>query len=250
MAGDSRNSDLLRPQSPEVYRRRRIVALVLLLVVVALVVGLVWWLVSLFRPAGEPAPSGADTASPSVTAPASPTGAPASPSDDASGGASGEATGDASPTASATETATEASSDNASPTAGEGTLAACQPGDLVISAATDQPTYADGEDPVLELRVDNTGDEPCEANLGTSQQVFTVYSGSDRIFSTQDCQVDGADAMMEISPEEQERSRFTWERVRSAPECAEVGSEPRSGTYRLEVSLGELSAQPVSFTLQ
>ena len=242
MAGDSRNSDLLRPQSPEVYRRRRIVALVLLLVVLALVVGLVWWIASLFRPSDEPAPSPADTASPSVTAPASPTDAAAPPT--------GDASGDASPTGTPAETATEASSDGASPTAGEGTLAACQPGDLVISAATDQPTYADGEDPVLELRVDNTGDEPCEANLGTSQQVFTVYSGSDRIFSTQDCQVDGEDAMMEISPDEQERSRFTWQRVRSAPECAEVGSEPRSGTYRLEVSLGELNAQPVTFTLQ
>ena len=120
----------------------------------------------------------------------------------------------------------------------------------MVSAATDQPTYTDGEEPVLELRVDNTGQEPCEANLGTSQQVFTVYSGSDRIFSTEDCQVEGEDAMVEISPEEQERARLTWPRVRTGPDCAEIDSEQSSGTYRLEVSLGELQAQPVSFTLQ
>jgi len=228
----------MRPQSPEVYRRRRIVALALLVLVLALLVGLVGWIVSLFRPGGDEQPGnpGGD-GTPSVTAPAS----PASPA--ATGGtdtpdASGEPTGDPSATA--------------SPSSTEGSLNAdaCQPGDLVISAATDRQSYPEGEDPVLELRVDNTGDEPCEANLGTSQQVFTVYSGSDRIFSTEDCQVDGADAMMEISPDEQERSRFTWSRVRSAPDCAEVGAAPRSGTYRLEVSLGELSAQPVSFTLQ
>ena len=40
MAGDPRNSDLMRPQSPEVYRRRRIVALALLVLVLALLVGL------------------------------------------------------------------------------------------------------------------------------------------------------------------------------------------------------------------
>ncbi|MCY1157567.1 MAG: hypothetical protein MOP51_588 [Citricoccus sp.] len=229
----------MRPQSPEVYRRRRIVALVLVVLVLALVVGLVGWIVSLFRPGGDEQPGnpgGHDT--PSVTAPASPVGTGGTDAPDSAGQATGEPTGE--PSASASPSATEGSIG----------ATACQPGDLVISAATDRQSYPEGEDPVLELRVDNTGDEPCEANLGTSQQVFTVYSGSDRIFSTQDCQVEGDDAMMEISPDEQERSRFSWPRVRSAPGCAEVGSEPRSGTYRLEVSLGELTAQPVSFTLQ
>ncbi|HRO30774.1 hypothetical protein [Citricoccus sp.] len=243
----------MRPQSPEVYRRRRIVALVLLVLVLALVVGLVGWIISLFRPGGdEQSGNPGGNASPSVTAPASPTGAtgtdtpaPASPTE-----ATGTDTPGTADPASGEPTADP--SDSASPSATAGSLGAtaCQPGDLVISGATDRQSYPEGEDPVLELRVDNTGDEPCAANLGTSQQVFTVYSGSDRIFSTQDCQVEGDDAMMEISPDDQERSRFTWPRVRSAPGCAEVGSEPRSGTYRLEVSLGELQAQPVSFTLQ
>lgn len=236
----------MRPQSPEVYRRRRIVALVLLVLVLVLLVGLVGWIISLFRPGGgeQPGNPGGHEA-PSVTAPAS-TASPAVTGDtetpDASGDTSGEASGEP----------TDDPSAASSPSSTEGTLSAdaCQPGDLVISAATDRQSYPEGEDPVLELRVDNTGDRPCEANLGTSQQVFTVYSGSDRIFSTEDCQVDGDDAMMEIHPDEQERSRFTWSRVRSAPDCAEVGAAPRSGTYRLEVSLGELTAQPVSFTLQ
>ncbi|MEO9247006.1 hypothetical protein ABDK96_04870 [Citricoccus nitrophenolicus] len=228
MPGDPRSHDLLRPQSLAVYRRRRLVAVVLLVVVLALLVGLVWWLVSLFRPA----PDGAGAVpSPSPSAPASPS----------AGGASGSA----SPSASEPSASSSGSASADAATAGD-----CPPGDIVISAATDQPTYTEGEEPVLELRVDNTGEEPCEANLGTSQQVFTVYSGSDRIFSTEDCQVEGEDALVEISPDEQERARLTWPRVRTGPDCAEVGSEPRTGTYRLEVSLGQLQAQPVTFTLQ
>ncbi|WP_313816648.1 hypothetical protein [Citricoccus sp.] len=237
MPGETPNNDLLRPQSSAVYRRRRLVALVLLVVVLAIVVGLVWWLVSLFRPAtGEGAPAPAST--PGVAA--TPSGeAPASPSASATGTAP-----DSGPTDEAGEDPSPSSTGEAAATGN------CPAGDMVISAATDQPTYGEGEEPVLELRVDNTGEEPCEANLGTTQQVFTVYSGSDRIFSTEDCQVDGQDALVEISPDEQERARFTWPRVRSAEECGETTSEPRSGTYRLEVSLGELKAQPVTFNLQ
>lgn len=237
MPGETPNNDLLRPQSSAVYRRRRLVALVLLVVVLAIVVGLVWWLVSLFRPAtGEDAPATAST--PGVAA--TPSGeAPASPSASATG------------TAPASGPTDEAGEDPSPSSTGEAAATGnCPAGDMVISAATDQPTYGEGEEPVLELRVDNTGEEPCEANLGTTQQVFTVYSGSDRIFSTEDCQVDGQDALVEISPDEQERARFTWPRVRSAEECGETTSEPRSGTYRLEVSLGELKAQPVTFNLQ
>lgn len=233
MPGEPRNHDLLRPQSPAVYRRRRLVAVVLLVVVLALLVGLVWWLVSLFRPAPDEVG--------------------AAPTPDSSASASTSATGPGA-TASASASESPSSSPDPSPDAsasGEPAAAGdCPPGDIVISAATDQPTYTEGEEPVLELRVDNTGQEPCEANLGTSQQVFTVYSGSDRIFSTEDCQVEGEDAMVEISPDEQERARLTWPRVRTGPDCTETDAEPRGGTYRLEVSLGELQAQPVSFTLQ
>ncbi|XKH57717.1 hypothetical protein LG293_06210 [Citricoccus nitrophenolicus] len=241
MPGEPRNNDLLRPQSSAVYRRRRLVAVVLLVVVLAIVVGLVWWLVSLFRPAaGEDAP--APTSSPSVAA---------TPDGGASASPSASATG-TSPESGTTDGAGDDPSSSDSPSAsGEAAASGnCPPGDIVISAATDQPTYGEGEEPVLELRVDNTGEEPCEANLGTTQQVFTVYSGSDRIFSTEDCQVDGQDALVEISPEEQERARFTWPRVRSAEDCGETTQEPRSGTYRLEVSLGDLKAQPVTFNLQ
>ncbi|GAA4767438.1 hypothetical protein [Citricoccus nitrophenolicus] len=242
MPGDPRTNDLLRPQSSEVYRRRRLVAVVMIVVVLALLVSLVWWLVSLFRPAPEDAgptqPSGSS--------------APATPSPGGSSGAlSDEPSGSASESASPSSTASASASSTESTSASADAAAAgdCPPGDIVISAATDQPSYSTGEEPVLELRVDNTGEEPCEANLGTSQQVFTVYSGSDRIFSTEECQ-EGEDALVEVSPDEQEQARLTWPRVRTGPDCAEMDSELGRGTYRLEVSLGELQAQPVTFTLQ
>lgn len=223
--------------SPEVYRRRRVMAGIAALVAVALLVGLGVWIASLLG-GGEDEPDGG--ASPTVAT--SPAAEPTEPPESSGPGASPSATQEASPT-------TSASAESATPT-GTPQAQECAPQDLSVSGATDQTSYAADQEPVLELRIENVGEEPCEANVGTTQQVFTVTSGSDRIFSTEDCQVDGEDAMVEISPDEQERARLTWPRVRTGPDCAEIDAEPRSGTYRLEVSLGELQAQPVSFNLQ
>ncbi len=56
--------------------------------------------------------------------------------------------------------------------------------------ATDKPAYAAGENPLLTLKVTNGNRVPCEVNIGTSQMEFLVTSGSDRIFSSTDCQAD------------------------------------------------------------
>ena len=223
--------------SPEVYRRRRVMAGIAALVAVALLVGLGVWIASLLG-GGEDEPDGG--ASPTVAT--SPAAEPTEPPESSGPGASPSATQEASPT-------TSASAESATPT-GTPQAQECAPQDLSVSGATDQTSYAADQEPVLELRIENVGEEPCEANVGTTQQVFTVTSGSDRIFSTEDCQVEGQDVQLMLEPGVQETARFTWDRTRSAPGCTEVSATPGPGTYRLEVALGEITAQPVAFTLQ
>lgn len=217
--------------SPEVYRRRRMMAGIAALVAVAALIGLGAWIISLLG-GGEKEPDGG--ASPTATTSPSPqptesTGSPT-------------ATQEASPTASA-------STASVSPT-GTPQARDCEPQDLSVSGATDQTSYGTDQQLVLELRVENVGADPCAANVGTTQQVFTVTSGSDRIFSTEDCQVEGQDVQLMLEPGVQETARFTWDRTRSAPGCTDVTATPGPGTYRLEVALGEITAQPVAFTLQ
>ncbi len=87
-------------------------------------------------------------------------------------------------------------------------------------------------------------------NVGTSQQEFTVMSGSDRIFSTADCLADPSDIEITMKPGGSESARFTWERVRSAPGCKIVNAKPRPGWYGFTAKLGNITSQKTSFELK
>ncbi|MFB0836002.1 hypothetical protein ACX8Z9_15825 [Arthrobacter halodurans] len=207
----------------EVYRRRRIAAAVALVVVAALVIWGIAALAGLLG--GDRSASGTTPPEPGASAPAAPE-SPAPPAD------GGDGDGDA-----------EGSPD-------EGSAAGCPPGDVTVEARTDQSSYGAQENPVLEMTIVNTGDASCALNVGTSQQEFTIVSGSDRIFSTSDCLAGATDVGVAVGPGQRETARFTWERVRSAPGCKEVAAKPRPGTYVFTAKLGDVASNKASFTLK
>ncbi|MET1035236.1 MAG: hypothetical protein ABWX68_08385 [Arthrobacter sp.] len=198
----------------EVYRRRRIAAVVALVVVAALVI---WGIAALAGLLGGDRPaSGTTPPAPGASAPA----APESPADDEDGD------GDA------------------------GSAEGCPPGAVTVEARTDQSSYGAQENPVLEMTIVNNGDASCALNVGTSQQEFAIVSGSDRIFSTSDCLAEATDVGVVVEPGQRETARFTWERVRSAPGCKEVAAKPRPGTYVFTAKLGDVASNKASFTLE
>lgn len=228
-----------------VYIRRRIVVGVLIVVVVGLVFfGIGTAAKALFG--GKPEPKQA-TAPVSSSAPDTPKPAPAS------GGSSSPSDTEASSSASGSASESASPSESGSPSEGEATVGTdgkCPEGMLKLTASTDKPSYDANQKPVLVLTVENTGDVACTAEVGTASQEFVVTSGSDRIFSTKDCQKDPATATMELKPGTKESARFTWERSRSAPDCAPVSSKPRPGTYMLQVSLGDVDSKKAAFDLK
>lgn len=202
-----------RRHSPEVYRRRRLVAGVLALL---LVVGLGFGLSKLI--------GGGDAESDPVVA-AEPTnsdpfaGYSARPESQASDGASGPA------------------------------AMACGD-DLKVTASTDEKTYSGKDKPVLIMTLENTGKDECMVNAGTARMDFTVNSGQDKVFDSAHCQIDGQDRPITLDAGEKESARFEWDRHRSVPDCATEGSAVQAGTYRLTVTLGEDSSEGVEFTLE
>lgn len=125
----------------------------------------------------------------------------------------------------------------------------CPPGAVKVEASTDSAAYAAGTNPVLTLSVTNTGTEPCRINVGTTQMEFIVTSGSDRIFSSADCQDGAEDLLKEFEPGATEKANFTWERLRSAPGCSAVASNPNPGWYVFTARLGEASSEKAVFEL-
>lgn len=227
------NSAAGRP-SAAVYRRRRIVAGVLaLLVVIGLIAGIAA-VANAFR--GDDASASDSSAEATIPGPGdrqSSTGAPHADS---------AAEKPAKPGASAVPTPDS----SASP----GAAKAC-PADVVqVAATTDALSYSAGTNPMLTMTVTNNGAEPCEVNVGTSQMEFIVTSGSDRIFSSVDCMQASEDLMMLIKPKSVETAKFSWERQRSAPGCAEVPSNPNPGTYMFTARLGGMTSEPIAFDLE
>lgn len=105
----------------------------------------------------------------------------------------------------------------------------CELNLLTITAATDKAAYADGENPLLTLKVTNGNKVPCQVNIGTSQMEFLITSGSDRIFSSTDCQTDATELIKTIAPGKSETANFPWQRNRTVQGCAPVEAKPGAG---------------------
>lgn len=200
-----------RPPLTAVYRRRRLLAGVLLLLVLALLAG------------GVVAVSGAFG-----SRQAEGSGAPAGESVP---GADGIPSGSPSPAS----------------TSGRG----CDPSRVSVTAATDQTAYAAGEIPMLSLQVTNGNKVPCEVNMGTSQMEFLIISGSDRIFSSRDCQAESSDLMKTIAPGQSETANFPWPRNRSVPGCVAIEAVPGAGGayYVFTARLGNALSPKAVFQL-
>jgi cytoskeletal protein RodZ len=216
--------------SAAVYRRRRLVALVLAVIVVAL---LVWGVVSIFgalRGGDDPTSTGA-VPSPTETAQPDATASEAEPTE------SPEATASATP----------------EPT--DDTPAVCGEGDVTVTAITDAATYAADALPQLSMKLVNTSDTPCRMDVGTSAQIYTIKSGDDTIWTSTDCQSDGTSQVVELTPGKEVTSpAIEWVRERSTTDTCESDSRPAAvgggAYYSLTVSIGGISSEPVFFELQ
>lgn len=122
--------------------------------------------------------------------------------------------------------------------------------ELSIRSSTDESSYGPDEDPVLIMTLENTGEQPCAVNAGTARMDFTVSSGSDTVFDSQHCQVEGQDRPIELDPGETESARMLWDRNRSGPGCPADTEEVPPGDYEFRAALGEVSGDPAEFTLQ
>jgi hypothetical protein len=122
---------------------------------------------------------------------------------------------------------------------------------VTVAAATDKPAYGAEEKPLLTMTITNGGTAPCEVNVGTSQMEYVVMSGSDRIFSSKDCQAGSEDLVKTIQPGKGETANFPWQRNRTLEGCAAIDAKPGTGGayYTFEARLGNKSSAKAVFQL-
>lgn len=128
--------------------------------------------------------------------------------------------------------------------------AACSPAALEVAATTAESSYAVGATPRLELRITNTGSVPCTADVGQGAVELLVVSGSDRIWSSDDCAPGGGSRVVALAPGRPEVSRVTWPGTRSRPGCAGDRAAAQPGTYRVVGRVGALRVPGRAFRLE
>ncbi|MEE6281999.1 hypothetical protein [Georgenia sunbinii] len=186
--------------TPAVYRRRRVVALVVLALLIA---GIVWAVMAVASRLG-----GEATAEPAAEA------TEAAAADGEAGGAGDESAG-----------------------AGDESPAACRSADVDVELGLDPPAPTAGSGVDLDLRLLNSGDEPCLLDAGPASLVATVTSGNDTVWTTAHC-ADDAEEQLLLDAGTEHAATVSWPGTRSATGCGDDQPAAGPGSYRVTVGLG------------
>jgi hypothetical protein len=142
------------------------------------------------------------------------------------------------PAAETTTIPTEATSASGSP---------CKAADVKVEPITDAGNYAADQMPKLSVSITNTGANACKLNAGTSQQLFTITSGTEVYWKSTDCQSDKVDAEVLLQPGKTVSSQtpISWDRTRSDPATCQSPRDPvpaGGASYHLSTSVGGIES--------
>lgn len=125
----------------------------------------------------------------------------------------------------------------------------------------DKEAYKGTDTAKVGMFITNTSSQPCRMDVGSGPLSLTITSGSDRIWSSDDCVPAGRTSRMAlVQPGNAGRlgANVTWNLDRSRPGCP--GGTPRAGAtrtavlkpgiYRLHAKAGDFVANPKVFRIE
>lgn len=268
LKGMSENGPVL---PPEVYRRRRIVAVIALLAVILLLVAGVTSMVGMINGKKDATVASTATASgapfqsfsarPSETASATPSAsatasATASASASATASATPSVTASAAPTASVTPTA--ATTPAATPTAPAPTpsvttaavAAACTANDLKVTVTPAKRTFAAGEQVSFHVTYTNSSKTPCAvggegANTGVD---LNITSGAAQVYTRSLCAATAVQKA-EVAAGAEAATDLAWDRKINVLGCSSA-STAQKGSYWASATVNGVSSAQVNFVIQ
>ena len=127
-------------------------------------------------------------------------------------------------------------------------VAACNPADVRVIAMTDAESYAADQLPQLSFSIENTGGSPCTFNVGTSQQLLKITSGSEIYWVSTDCQAESSDTQLTLQPNTVVNSEpIAWDRTRSNPGTCDQQDRPQvpaaGASYFLDAQIGPVTSE-------
>lgn len=272
LKGMSENGPVL---PPEVYRRRRIVAVIALLAVILLLVAGVTSMVGMINGKKDATVASTATASgapfqsfsarPSETASATPSAsatasATASASASATASATPSVTASAAPTASVTTAAATpaATTPAATPTTPApapsvttaAAVAACTANDLKVTVTPAKRTFAAGEQVSFHVTYTNSSKTPCAvggegANTGVD---LNITSGAAQVYTRSLCAATAVQKS-EVAAGAEGATDLAWDRKVNVLGCSSA-STAQKGSYWASATVNGVSSAPVNFIIQ
>lgn len=268
LKGMSENGPVL---PPEVYRRRRIVAVIALLAIILLLVAGVTSMVGMINGkkdatvASTATPSGAPfqsfSARPSETASATPSAsATASASASATASATPSVTASAAPTASVTTAAATpaAITPAATPTTPAPApsvttavaVAACTANDLKVTVTPAKRTFAAGEQVSFHVTYTNSSKTPCAvggegANTGVD---LNITSGAAQVYTRSLCAATAVQKS-EVAAGAEGATDLAWDRKINVLGCSSA-STAQKGSYWATATVNGVTSAQVNFVIQ
>ena len=263
LKGMSENGPVL---PPEVYRRRRIVAVIALLAIILLLVAGVTSMVGMINGKKDATVASTATASgapfqsfsarPSETASATPSAsatASATATASASASVTPSVTASAAPTASATTATPVATPTTPAPTPSVTTAAvaaACTANDLKVTVTPAKRTFAAGEQVSFHVTYTNSSKTPCAvggegANTGVD---LNITSGAAQVYTRSLCAATAVQKS-EVAAGAEGATDLAWDRKINVLGCSSA-STAQKGSYWAAVTVNGVSSAPVNFIIQ
>lgn len=211
-------SNVIRPSGPlppRVYWTRRVG----LLIAVAVIISLVWWMFSkVGGAAGEPAAT-SRTVTPTTSAPST----------------SAEPSAEATVHKPRQGKPKEAEPSRAPRTRPAEPTGACDPADVDMEIEVSDASA--GESNRADLLLTTIATPACMLAITPSSLVLRVTSGSEVVWSSDDCPDSLRAKQVVVRQDPATTYRFTWNGRRSTETCREVGTVPQPGGYWVESAL-------------
>ena len=193
-------------------------------------------------PSDSPSPSPSSSSSESASAPGS-----ASSSASPSPSESDRARGSASPTASPSDKASSEESEPAKKKkAAPAAPVTCSPAELRATLTGDQ-SLKPADKATFRLSLINGTGEACRVSVTPENFELTIFSGSDRIWTTDDCRTAVPPVAKKVAAEDAVTWSVPWNGRRSAEGCKNRPEIPRPGTYVATAQLD--GAKPVQLRM-
>lgn len=263
LKGMSENGPVL---PPEVYRRRRIVAVIALLAVILLLVAGVTSMVGMINGKKDATVASTATASgapfqsfsarPSETASATPSAsatasATASASASATASATPSVTASAAPTASVTTAAATPTTPAPAPSVTTAAVAAaCTANDLKVTVTPAKRTFAAGEQVSFHVTYTNSSKTPCAvggegANTGVD---LNITSGAAQVYTRSLCAATAVQKS-EVAAGAEGATDLAWDRKINVLGCSSA-STAQKGSYWASATVNGVTSAPVNFIIQ